>query len=375
LTKKRRDILLLTLLGLLLYGFIYYTFVWSSFNVSRSDLQQQIDQKSNELTLLEFDLARIAEMKRDLNLKAVQSERNTEALLNETNVVESIEFVDRISKLMKKKVNEPSFIAPKKLTGSTTGTSYYEFGVNMSAEMTYNEMLGIINYLEGGTKKVKVATFEITPKEVANQATPQASELQTFNVSLSLKLYSLTLGGVNKVYEYSKNSLSQYNDNEDGVIFIPPEFKTQSNNTAKPGEVKQYADIEIKAESFFTAGANFWVYGAGSSSPINFRTKTANDVKIILSEDVFNVEVVSDKTTRILQGKMPSKKNVTLDVRALYNPKIEEDAKITLNVKIVNNSSKSIALKVEDKNRSAKITDRNGNLILKKSESEKVYIS
>ncbi|OPZ92282.1 MAG: hypothetical protein BWY74_01660 [Firmicutes bacterium ADurb.Bin419] len=411
-SKGTRDALILTIIGLVLYGLIYYNFVLIDAMAKVNDVNSQIEAVEKEKQALENDLKNLPNLKKSLEMKNVQNERLEEYLMNEANLADNIEYVDKLAKLFNSSFGNVRVGTP--LASSTDGTNskYYEFAIEADTLMNYNDAMNLINYIEGGTRKVKVTVFKLAPSAPAsvNSTTgqntqPEQTQTNTetkYAINMVINMYSLNLSNIDEVYEYSRKRFNRFNDG-DGVIFVPATVSAgtntnvgangssgtngsvgangtiSSNTNYIPNDVIEQNiakgnDIEMRVISFLYGGQNFRVNGAGARAPIKLKVKDRLSVKITFSGNSYNVDVVDGLGKKHNVNGQSSNDAFRMSVLADFPLDIKENQNLGADIQIINNSSKRVDIKLEDKVSRIKITDRDGNVIYNQSGSEKVYI-
>lgn len=405
----KREGFLLTILCIALYAFIFVKFIYSGYIPQIEEIQEKIEQKTVEKETLDRDLKNIDTLKNNLNIKTVRNERLEEYLMNDANVSDSIDYIDKLTKFFQKNVSDVSIKAPVEKTVSAkeaqdsknkdskdNNNIFYEFQISFNTKMTYDEAMNLVDYVEGGTKKVKIAKFALLPaeKEAAGTANGATNNIvsnnnpNNFKVEMTVSLYALNPGNINKIYEYSRQRFNSY-DSNDGIIIVPKSNTTPSNNINVPNvstniptnnntKVAQAAiprDIDLSVKSFMAAGPNFYAHGVGGYNNFaKFKTKGTSDVQLNIHETRYDIKIVnSENETYKLEGKLPNR-DIHFYVSVGFPTTIVENKNLGANIKIVNNSGKKINIHLDDKSKRARITDRSGSVILLSSEQEKVYI-
>jgi len=387
-SKKTRDLIILIFLFLVLYGVIYYNFVLVDAMDEVERIQSKIESAQKEKKELEDDLKNIEVLKRNLEMKKTQNERLEEYLMSAANITDNIEYVDKLAKLFEKGFSKVKINKPTELKSQKTKTTYYEFGIQLTTSMTYNQILGLIDYVEGGSRKVKVSVFNMKPKEEkkGDSAQPNTTE-PIYDLELTINMYSLKLSDIDKVYEYSRKRFNRFEDG-DGVIFVPlidapgtvstsVSVDTKDNNATKKEDFlynSRKADIDIRLGSFLIAGQNFVIKGVGNDFPINFRQKDRASVKITFSGDNYHVSVNGGVGSGYNLSGNIDKDVISMFVGADFPTNIKENKSLGADIQIINNSGKRVDINLYDTVKRVRITDRNGNLIIKSSDLEKVYI-
>jgi len=130
--KDKGKIALLIVLLLVLYGVIYYQFIWTpKFSLDIEDINSKIETAQKQKQKLDNDLANIETLKRNLEMKTVQNERLETYLLNDSNVSDGFEYIEKLGKLFKNKLYNVKVKRPaeKKIGNSKddkNAQSYYE---------------------------------------------------------------------------------------------------------------------------------------------------------------------------------------------------------------------------------------------------------
>lgn len=381
----KKEIILISILGILLYGFVFYKFIWVPVLPDITDKNNQIAQAQKQKDELDKDLQNIEFKKMDLGAKNTNNERLEEFIMNNANLTDSIEYADKLVKMFGQSINSISVEKPVE-NSTQSGKKYYEMKLSVGANLKYLDAEDVIRYLEGGTRKVKVTNFKMLPIDqnkngANNKKTAQPSpkpEDQLFNTSMVVSLYTLDISSADKMYEYGRHRFTKFINN-DGILFVPtsvtnptsitnPQVITQNIQTTTP-------DILILEYGFLTAGDNLEVYMLDKpDDTIRIKTKKARNMVITLSGTSYTVETLdsSDKPQSV-KGNLPAG-DLNIGVKASI-PAIKDNADMQLNVKIVNNANKKVVINVEDSSKRVKVSDRNGNSVINNSAREKMNIS
>lgn len=429
--KDKGKVVLLLVLLVVLYGVVYYQFIWTpKFSPKIEDINVKIEAQQKKKQKLDNDLANIETLKRNLQMKTVQNERLEAYLLNDSNVTDGIEYVEKLAKLFKNKLYNVDVNRPveKKIGTSKedkNAQTYYQVQIDFDATMTYREIMDLVDYLEGGTRKVKITRFELSPlverkNNTSNQQpqqTPQnTTEPQTesdeqstvvkmafddnevLQLGLTVNMYSLNRGNMDKIYDFSRQNFNRYYEGDNvffentGIALNSGAGKENvsadggenssrggstgsSTDTVVSGGAQPFGgDIGIYMQSFLTGGQNFCAYDNETDKMINFKTKITPKVTMTFNGDTVDINVIGNAgNTFDITGRVP-KDTVEMHVVLNYNLDPIENKDLGVNLQIINNTDKKINIKMFDKVRRAKITDRNGNSIYSNSSTEKVNI-
>jgi len=157
--KDKGKIALLIVLLLVLYGVIYYQFIWTpKFSLDIEDINSKIETAQKQKQKLDNDLANIETLKRNLEMKTVQNERLETYLLNDSNVSDGFEYIEKLGKLFKNKLYNVKVKRPaeKKIGNSKddkNAQSYYEIQIDFDATMTYRKLWSLSIILKAVQEK------------------------------------------------------------------------------------------------------------------------------------------------------------------------------------------------------------------------------
>ncbi len=378
----KREIYLLVVLFLIAYGFFFYKVIWGNAYPKIEEVQNNIQAENKKKQALESDLKNIEELKKSLDSKNVQNERLAEYLMTEANVADNIEYVDKLARLFYGKIGDANVSRPVDKKTEQSNTSFYEFKIDFKALMTYGEAINLINYLEGGSRKVKISNLDLKPMIVAGNDNMSYlnDPSKIVDVSMAVNLYSLSLGNANKLYEYSRTRFNRFHDG-DGVFFVPTALTIGDGTTVADagglpsGNVDTFEkDIEVKLESFLAGGQNFYVFNKEGNKIKRIKTRIRPVVTMVFNGNTCSVEVIGNAGERHTYDSPISKDNVGIYVLTDFTLVAPENKDLGVDVKIENNSGKKINILLKDNIRRARILDRNGNSIYRSSSTEKVTI-
>ncbi|HOM01409.1 MAG TPA: hypothetical protein PLH43_01095 [Acetivibrio sp.] len=425
--KDKGKVALLLVLLLVLYGVVYYQFIWTpKFSPQIEDINNEIEVLQAKKQKLDNDLANIETLKRNLQIKTVQDERLESYLLNDSNVTDGFDYVQKLANLFKNTLYNVKINRPVERTIGTAdeggnAQKYYQLQIEFDATMAYGEIMDLVEYLEGGTRKVKITRFELSPLSESemgqqvqqtpqptpqNTAQPQSEDQQNsavkvvfdddevLKLSMTINMYSMNQGNIDKIYNFSQQNFQRYYEG-DNVFFdnagIALNSGAGSENVSADGgggasgggtdtvavnsKAKPFGgDLGIYMQSFLTGGQNFCTYDNTTNKMINFKTKITPKVTMTFNGDTVDINVVGNAgNTYNMTGRV-SKDTVEMHIVLNYNLNPIENKDLGVNLQIINNSDKKININLFDQVRRAKITDRNGNSIYSTSSTEKVTI-
>lgn len=437
-TLGKKEVKLLIVLGLLVYGFLFYVIFVNNYIPEINEVNAKLSEAQAKEKALKEDLANIEQKKSDLHSKNIIGERMGNYLLEKGDITDCIEYMEKLDRLIGKKLKDVKINEPREITftsatskssssasssdddlmgdsESSTATSsvsnsnkYYEMSLDFKAELSYNEIFELLNYIEGASRKVQVAKFDMKPnKNEANAATGQNNAAKStptptpipgqqngivpigpkYDIQMSIKLYAQELSEADKVYNFNRNKFNNFNEssginftiaqaytNKDGTIIGNIQPGTQINVEQQTTSVTD-VDFVIEQDGFLTAGNNLVISGVNGENGV-FRYKTAGrtDVSLLLdgSKYSFVINYATGKS-KTLTGKLPNR-DLNMKLSAVI-PDLEVNDKIKLNLKITNNTAKKLNIKLTDALGRIKVTDRSGNVIKGTSSKEKVIMS
>ncbi|TYQ13242.1 UNVERIFIED_CONTAM: hypothetical protein Cloal_4304 [Acetivibrio alkalicellulosi] len=384
-------VVILCFVLLVLYGFIYYRFIWNDrFDPQIEKITEQIQESKREKEILDRDLANIETLMRNLNVLNIQNERFNEFLMNEANISDSVEYIDKLDRMFNNSLRDVRLTRPRKLTVS--GNDYYEFAIDFKANLSLSEIMNLIDYLEGGSKKVRIPKFIISPevrRDVRGEENNQEEdEIEIYSVEMSVNLYSLDIGNIDKVYEYSRQRFNRFHMGDDinfspfigmtiepgiidGTIITRQDRPAGGSSTsAAPAFVR---DINIEVFSFLSGGRNFSVYNREANRSISFKTKITPQVRLTFYGDSVDVYVIGNSGESSSYVGTVSRDVINIGVTSSF-PTIEDNKDLGLSIQVINDSGKQIRVQLEDSNRRVTFLDRNGSQIIRSSQIENLRV-
>ncbi len=423
----KKEVKLLIVFGVLVYGLLFYLIFVNSYLPQLNDVNGKLSVAEKQEKLLKSELNGIEQKKADLESKTVMNERMDNYILDAGDVTDCIQYMEKLEKLMNGKLSNVSINPPaekstnpdkksgntgstsedEKLLGedesaaapspSASGQNYYEMAVSFDANLSYNEVTGLVNYIEDGSRRVRISGFSLQPfKATAGSGTGTAKTAATptptpantdggtlFSVKMTINLYSAGIGNLDKLYDYSRNKFSGL-DGSGGVSFmVAPDnggadgaavsTGTGAAGTAGSGTGSGDADIIVNETGYLTAGENLEIYSIDKSV---FRNKTSGktNIQLALNGSAYELNIgYAVGKERIMRGTLPGrdlKVYIRIDV-----PDTKENSKIGVDFKVVNNSPYKVNVALDDKGGRASIMERSGAVVRGESGSEKLSIS
>jgi hypothetical protein len=417
-STRKKELKLVAILGVAVYAFIFYKYIWVPVIPSISDINMKIESAKQEKASLDLDLKNIDRLRSQMATRNTLNERIDEYLMNSANMVDSLEYVDKLTRLIGNNITELNIAKPEQRNASSinntlnddtdlkdtaTGINkYYEIKTDFKANMTYQEALDLVKYIEDGTRKVKITKFivkALTKNEIKTSAvngsqpvtnnTTDAAKVnqgaqgsvadkdKLYFIDMTVCMYSVNIRASDRLYEYSRHKLSKF------LISSSILFGSDTNTQSLPkpttiGDINEefgVGDIVIKERSYLAAGENLQVFGVDRENDIaRIKTNQYSDVRINLYKDSYSIDIASNENkTKKISGDLPDKNIITLYV-GIDMPTIKENQKIRLNIRITNNSDRNINLLLKDTQKRVSVFDRSGRTIYGESSYEKIMI-
>lgn len=388
----KREIVLLIIVGLILYVLGVYKLVYEPTSSDADTKNAEIAVVEDQKAKLDADITNKQIKLSEIKTKTSNNEKLDNYLLNNANVLDGYNLIGRISKLLGHEVDMK--IEAPVTKNSVGGKPYFEMKLSFAEVMTYQQLVELVNYLEGGSQKIKVTELNIeTPKAIPTNISPvlstqltgsadaktiQPGNLNYFLVSMKISVFSLNQGVSNKLFEYGRHTFNRYTE-KDGQFLVPSSSTavTSSVVNSDAAAAALNADlpsINIEEGTSLTSADNLQIYGSDmANGVIRVIANKLHDVTITINDNGYTVESPgSVGEYKSLSEALPTgifKVNIKMNV-----PDIADNKNIRLNVKIINKSSKQVVFVKDDLRKICKITDRSGKEIVLQSASEKVLI-
>ena len=284
---NKKEKIMILIFGILLYAFIFFRFVWLAAVPEITAQKDELSKLQTEKAGLDRDILNIDSLKAGLTEKRLGNERLGQYLMDSANIKDSLEYVEKLALLLGKEIKGINVSKPVgvPVSGGTEGDAkgnYYEFQISFNTSMNYYEVIDLVKYIEGGTKKVKINKLSLTADNsnktagaAANASqgakTGMASTAQdanagaaagvgvsagsdagtgitnggsagmvpaednteltaaaVFDVNMSVSFYSLNISSLNNIYEFSRNKFHNY-DKGNPNPYILPETDSMGN--------------------------------------------------------------------------------------------------------------------------------------------------
>ncbi|HOV25960.1 MAG TPA: hypothetical protein PK566_06340 [Pseudobacteroides sp.] len=429
----KREIKLLVVLGVLIYGFIFYTVFVNSYIPQINEVNSKLSEAKEKEKALEKDLENIEQKKSELNTKRVLSERIGNYVPNSSDMYDPLSYMIKLQKLTGNKLYDIKINQPEEIiaatnennndnssnveqvkseiddtglgeevslpTNTNTGPKYYSIAVNFKSDLAYNEIIELLSYIEGGSRRIKVSEFNIEEKKenkdaaTPAKATPAANQAgsgtvpigKIYRVTGTIKLYTQNIEEANKLFNSSKNRYNEYNDSplvytissntNIGITNNTSTAVATNGSTSSQSDTVTVPDFTLTQTGYFTAGNNFEVEGTDKSSEFfMYKTSGRTDVQLTLNKNTYSMIITyAVGKSKTITGSIPSRDlNASLKVDV---GDAKENEKIKVTYKIINNSPHKLRLSIFDPGGRIKVLDRSGSTIKGNSQKEKVSIN
>lgn len=406
---KRKEIMLISVLALLVYAFVFYKFVWTPVIPEIASQNEEMDRLQSEKAALDLNLQQLESNKaKVLSIKS-GSERLDGYLSSEANVMDCIEYMDKLAKIAGTDITNINIAAPlKKEAGKAV---YYEIKIDFTTTQDIKGIRDIVDFIENSSKLINISRFEIKPeKEKAKTGTPVTAvktpvtavktpasagtpanpantnagagetPKENYVANMGISMYALKLESADKFYEYARHKFNRYQYGNISPLELTAldvlsgkanNITLGTNTAASDSDTK---DFEINLNSFLSAGDNFTVFGTDkqrdkySSKTNKYITMSVNINKSSYTVGITDAAGVSSS----FSGAAPDRDlNMTISTNLSLIP---ENKGLGLKIKIFNNSGNKLNIVKKDVTKKVILTDRNAREIKDGNNQEKVLI-
>jgi hypothetical protein len=366
LNKKEKTMLIV--LVIMAYAFAFVKVVVINAVPKVKEAQQRLVDIKQQKAALEAEYLSLQAYKDDIAAKKVVDDRLGSYLMNNAGLTDSILFIEKLALLFDTSLKKISLGAPQTL--SVNESKYFGFPVKFEASLAYDDFRKIIEYCEGGSKKVRVDSYDFKP----------SSDDDIYDVTMKLVFYSIDKESADRLFQFSHSSFQQYRDREGEPIYVSvneePDFEKASISIGKSaGITKSNADLIVVNQGYLYGGYNFETYSSFNSGDRIRKTTTEKmDVFITLTNTGYTIETTDSYGKKEqVTGNIPDRE-LTFFIESNVITEVEENRNIQVNIRVQNDSGKNIRTKIRQTGNRVKLMDRNGNEITLKSDGEKVYI-
>jgi len=402
----RKEIILAAALGFLIYILVFVKFIWFPIMPQISEKSTKIADLKSQKEKLEKEAQNIAGKQAKLDMGKTNDERLDEYLLNNANIIDGIEYIEKLAAIMGNEITSVNIVSPVEAK-TTGGGKYFELKMSFSVNLSYDEMDNFIKFIEGSSKKVCITSYVMKVidraklKNTTGQTATALSGETVYTLDMSMSMYSLNAKVSNELVEYSKRKFNRYLDGnkipyapqpenigDSGTPSVPkstiPQVRPDiSFNNSLPSTIYTYkcsgildSDIAIIQKDFLMAGDNLKIYGINRPQDIRgFKTRKNNNISLYMSDSSYELSTVNDNGGSVVaSGSVPSKEFIKLYLSSDFEPSVVENGDMGLNLGITNNSKKKIYITLVNSSGKVRITGASGNQIVQNSDSDRVYI-
>ncbi|MCX8130001.1 MAG: hypothetical protein N3I35_07885 [Clostridia bacterium] len=428
----KREKILLVVLGILIYVLIAVKFVWIPIIPKISEKNDQLIKITMQKQALDNDRNSIENKKNEISALKITNEKIGYLLMDQANITDSIEYIEKLSALLGRDLEGINILAPversyfeslvdssdKKNSKDKTektkkeagfkGTKFYEFGISFSTKLDYAKIVELLNYLECGSKKVRVSYFKMIPfeeekkekgkqqknglpdlaKDIGKQINDKElikeierimaelekkinSDKKLFQIDMTINLYAMKIGTIDKLFEYSRHKFSTYTSGN-GLPYIPSK-KAAGTASSLAGNTGG-SDISISLNSFLTAGDNLNISGINKSSEyLSVKTKENSDIRVTVKSSSYSIETrdSNGKPVRI-SGTVPAR-DINISISADF-PAVKDNNSLGMNITVVNDSGRNLNITLSDNSRRVNLYNENGSNIYSGSPIDKIFV-
>lgn len=388
-TPKQKKIMI----GVLVLAYIYffYSYNWNDAIPGISQNREALAEANEELEDLEEQLDNIELTRSELESMKVADERYKDFVDKKMDVQSAIDYMDTLIHVLGNSVSGVNISSPRMQTRYEP--NYYETTIGFNSSLKYEELMDFIEFIEGGIKSVRITDLRVLPepfssdqREALGVRNPSIyRDDWDLNVTIGLTMYSLDEESSETFYEVSRNKLERFGY-FDGISFvIPDELFPDSDSTTigfggsqEPPTASRLRDrrnISISMGSALAGTGNFSVSGLrpDSGELIRYRTRDAQDIVLRVDRNLYNVEVRDgNQEVQSFSGAVTGS-DLSLSIREVA-PDIPENENLAINLTIVNESDYNILIRENSENDRVRIYDRNNNLVVSRSQTDKIFM-
>lgn len=405
---KRKEIMLVSVLALLVYAFVFYKFIWIPVVPDISAQKEEISRLNSEKEKLDSNLKNLEANKAKIVSIKSGSERLDGYLNNEANVMDCIEYMDKLAKIAGADITNINIATPEKKEADKS--TYYEIKIDFTTMQDIQGIRDLVDFIENSSKIINISRLEIKPdKEKAKASTTLKAPAVTqtvnkpatatgipanlgntnaadgdaqkeiYTANLTISMYAINLESADKFYEYGRHKFNryQYGDISPLEITALDVLSGKSNNITvgtNTASESNTTDFEINLNSFLSAGDNLTVFGTDKlKDKYSSKTNKYITMSVNINKSSYTV-AISDGggISSSFSGSVPDR-----DLNMLINTNlslIPENKGLGLKIKLVNNSGNKLNIVKKDVTKKVILTDRNAREIKDGNNQEKALI-
>lgn len=405
---KRKEIMLVSVLALLVYAFVFYKFIWIPVVPDISAQKEEISRLNSEKEKLDSNLKDLEANKAKIVSIKSGSERLDGYLNNEANVMDCIEYMDKLAKIAGADITNINIATPEKKEADKS--TYYEIKIDFTTMQDIQGIRDLVDFIENSSKIINISRLEIKPdKEKAKASTTVKAPVVTqtvnkpatatgtpanpgntnavdgdaqkeiYTANLTISMYAINLESADKFYEYGRHKFNryQYGDISPLELTALDVLSGKSNNITvgtNTSSESNTTDFEINLNSFLSAGDNLTVFGTDKlKDKYSSKTNKYITMSVNINKSSYTV-AISDGggISSSFSGSVPDR-----DLNMLINTNlslIPENKGLGLKIKLVNNSGNKLNIVKKDVTKKVTLTDRNAREIKDGNNQEKALI-
>ena len=154
---KKNEKILLSVLGVLLYILIMYKFIYVPIVPEIAQQKSNIAAMLLQKQQLEEDLSRMYANKSELQSRKAADERLGAYLSNEANVTDCVEYIDKLSEIMRSNISNINIAAP--VLKEIGKSRYYEIKIDFNTQGSLKKIMDMVTYIENSSKVARIGRF------------------------------------------------------------------------------------------------------------------------------------------------------------------------------------------------------------------------
>jgi hypothetical protein len=370
---------------------VLYSFVLKPTIPKIQETKELIADAQARLDQLEEDYKNLPSFKQEIEINKTTDKWLSEYLMDGASLADSIEFVDSLAKTMDFKFTDISLGAPKAVQDDETKQDIcYAFPIEFGIVCTYDELNEIIEFCEGSSKKVKVTGVEIETQQdsespinnenLEDEDVKAANANEELDIDLRIVMFSLNKDNAQGIYNYSRSKFKEYNSYDGTPIFIKEDDRLPEyieDDDALEDEsldiTQDTADFVLITRGILYAGDNFATYSRfNPTRRIQQPLSRKMNVEVNINNNTYTIITTDDRGIMSTVTGDVADRDFTFYIESIIDNNVSEDKDLYVDVKVVNDSSHTIHVKLNQKGNRLRLMDRSGNIISIKSDREKV---
>lgn len=193
-------------------------------------------------------------------------------------------------------------------------------------------------------------------------------------------MFSLNKDNAQGIYNYSRSKFKEYNSYDGTPIFIKeddslPEYIEDDDALEDESlDITQdTADFVLITRGILYAGDNFATYSRfNPTRRIQQPLSRKMNVEVNINNNTYTIITTDDRGIMSTVTGDVADRDFTFYIESIIDNNVSEDKDLYVDVKVVNDSSHTIHVKLNQKGNRLRLMDRSGNIISVKSDREKV---